>query len=681
MVRLLVAEEVYDPVHLVLCQAVQHHLGKLWRLGQVQPPYIILISLGVGAVQALGGGENVPVLVLRQSFPVVRDIIVQGSLRFGAEVIVLAAGPVHGSPVHIFQQGQPGGGIIPLLDTGHDLLGVVVDLGVSVVPRAEGGEHVVLSIPGEGPVVALIVQHRGQVLAQDFRGGRDVAVAAVPLRLRLGIDKGPDILLPGVDAGSPPTGQDKQPVRCLLEGLIAGEEVARQLRGEQGQQVVLQLRQGVEAIHPEVAAACRVQDFLRGGERAGFKPIPGGPGLLIEGGSLRLGDAGSGLGAAGFRRIFDGAGLRLGVLPAAAEGQHHHGGHDHRHRRQGDLQHPGPVDDEGDPLLHGPFPLAHGGGRPQQPRQRPAGDDHGHQGLAVVQPPVLPQPPDGAVVAGQLAVPAAEHRRPPHQGVVPVQGQAHASDQTPQLVAVAAVGLLVDQDVLQPPGVQGRLIEIDGRAEQPHQAGGGEPLRQVHPGPAGGGQLRRGDAPPPLPQGEVKFQVGQEQDRPHQGCPGVQGPAPEGHGPDAVILAVGDGLLPMLQIHLHAVDGVILAGGLLEPLVRGGPQGEVLFFGVDVVQGPQYREGCHIRSGGLGGGACRRTLGWGIRRGGRDRVIRRQGRLPVGQGPRHRQRGGEEGAGDQQPQDHQQPQGVLEPGVDPPPKAPPQQGQRQDQYR
>ena len=305
-----------------------------------------------------------------------------------------------------------------------------------------------------------------------------------------------------------------------------------------------------------------------------------------------------------------------GVLPAAAEGQHHHGGHDHRHRRQGDLQHPGPVDDEGDPLLHGPFPLAHGGGRPQQPRQRPAGDDHGHQGLAVVQPPVLPQPPDGAVVAGQLAVPAAEHRRPPHQGVVPVQGQAHASDQTPQLVPVAAVGLLVDQDVLQPPGVQGRLIEVDGRAEQPHQAGGGEPLRQVHPGPAGGGQLRRGNAPPPLPQGEVKFQVGQEQDRPHQGCPGVQGPAPEGHGPDAVILAVGDGLLPLLQIHLHAVDGVILAGGLLEPLVRGGPQGEVFFFGVDVVQGPQYREGCHIRSGGLGGGACRRTLGWGLRRGG-----------------------------------------------------------------
>ena len=142
-----------------------------------------------------------------------------------------------------------------------------------------------------------------------------------------------------------------------------------------------------------------------------------------------------------------------GILPAA-EGQHRRQGCAQQHQYQGGNGHLRPFGDEKDALLHGSLFVRHGGGGAEEAGQSTARNDHVHQGLAVFQSLVLTEATDSTVVAGQLPIPTAEDRRPPHKGVEPVYAQAHHPQQGPQMVSVTEVGLFVGQDMGQPTGSQ-----------------------------------------------------------------------------------------------------------------------------------------------------------------------------------------------------------------------------------
>ena len=146
----------------------------------------------------------------------------------------------------------------------------------------------------------------------------------------------------------------------------------------------------------------------------------------------------------------------------------------------------------GDPVLELALPRRHGGGGEQGIRWGFPHGDEGEKGPAIGDPLRLPQPPEGPLVTGQLAVRPGGQRRPPDQGVEPIDGQAHPPEQGPEGVPVPGVGLLMSQDV--PEAV--RALEsgggqVNGGPEEPEQAGGGQTaFHQVDP--AGGALYRPG---------------------------------------------------------------------------------------------------------------------------------------------------------------------------------------------
>ena len=153
-------------------------------------------------------------------------------------------------------------------------------------------------------------------------------------------------------------------------------------------------------------------------------------------------------GRAGAGRL-SGGGLLRGLLGlGAGEGAPHR----HRHNDQGCRQHShrplGLLCNEGNPLPQTSGSRGHGGGRPQQLGRVRAGGHQGQQGAAVGRPLLLPQQLDGPLVTGELTVPPGQGRRQPNQRVEPVEGQAEAPHQGPELVALAAVGQLMGQNVL-----------------------------------------------------------------------------------------------------------------------------------------------------------------------------------------------------------------------------------------
>ena len=153
---------------------------------------------------------------------------------------------------------------------------------------------------------------------------------------------------------------------------------------------------------------------------------------------------------------------------------------------------------------------AHGGGG-QQRGARCAPGNQLHQAAAVVPPPGFFHGQGDRLVTGQLTVPLGDRRRPPDQRVEPVRRQHKAAQRAPDMVPVAVMGGFVGQHKLQPVGaLQRRRIQIDGRMKQPVQAGTGQVLAEVDRPPAGG---RRVDfqqtAGPAQPQ--RKPQVGPDQ--------------------------------------------------------------------------------------------------------------------------------------------------------------------------
>ena len=448
--------------------------------------------------------------------------------------------------------------------------------------------------------------------------------------------------------------------------------MARQFRGEQGQEVAAQLLQRIKTLHPLEGALAVGEGVAGSGQGPQVEPAPDLPGLPIEGERLLLGESGgrrdSLRARVGGDAIRDEAAVRRGQAVrgglrrrTAAEGDKDHAAHHQHHRRQGDLQHPGPPGDEPDALGHGPLAGGHGGGGAEEVRRGGAGDDHAHQRSPVVQTLALAQAADSPVVAGQLTVPAAEGRRPPHQGVVPVDRQAHIPQNSPQVVPVAVVGPFVDQDVAQMGLLHRSFIEVDGGPEHPEEAGGGQSPHQIYWQIARARLRRKRQALPFSAEVDIKFQVGQDhhgRGDPHSGIPG---PAPEGHIPQGGVPAVVDDLGAGLRIHVGAVDGVLLTGALLPPLLIGSASGIFLIHGVEIIEAADKG-----RVHDDGGADCRVCS------------VFQLGPYPLRR-TRYAHRRGEQGAGDQEPGRHQQPQGVLEAGVDPPPQQPPQQGDHQDQ--
>ena len=229
-------------------------------------------------------------------------------------------------------------------------------------------------------------------------------------------------------------------------------------------------------------------------------------------------------------------GLRRFRCGPAAEGEGHGAAHDGQSRRQNGPQAAGPVGDEGDALGHGPPAGGHGGGGAEKVPRAPAAGHHGQEGLAVVDPLRLPQPADGRLVAGQLAVPAAQGGGPPDQGIIPVEGQTDPPEQGPDVVPVAVVDILVGENVVQPPALQGRFIEVDSGPEQAEQAGGGQVPGHIDPQspcPPGMGQVQ-GPAGPP--QAEPEGQIG-----PGQHAAQGRRPGPPEEGQPAAVLPVRPG--------------------------------------------------------------------------------------------------------------------------------------------
>ena len=112
---------------------------------------------------------------------------------------------------------------------------------------------------------------------------------------------------------------------------------------------------------------------------------------------------------------------RLFWAPVKVQPTATHQGQGQAHRRH--RQHPGPPGNEAHPLPQAALAALHGGGGLQQSGGRGSHGHQIHQGPAVGKTLPLAQAADGPLVAGQLAVPAGQHCRPPHQGVEPVQAQ------------------------------------------------------------------------------------------------------------------------------------------------------------------------------------------------------------------------------------------------------------------
>ncbi len=339
-------------------------------------------------------------------------------------------------------------------------------------------------------------------------------------------------------------------------------------------------------------------------------------------------------------------GLLFGALRAPGEGEHAGRRRQQNHGAQGQLLGLPVCGDTGDPLPEALFVRGHGGSGQQRVPRHPPDGDQAQQGPAVGQPLLLPQGPDGALVAGQLAVRPGGRRGDPHQGVEPVHRQAHAPQQGPQGVQVPGVGLLVGQHVAQALlALQGGGGQIDGGpqdAEQARRRQGG--LHHIHP------VLTAGDlhAHPAAAQLPGEGEVGPQQSQGHRRRPGQ----PDGaQGLD---------------------DGQMLLRGRLRVLCRRGGRGDDV--GLDRLQAGT---GGLRPSGGKAGG-LRRRGGYGDRRSGKGRGLQPGGdrlphRLRHGQ---HAEIQGGQGDGNHQPHQHQRPQGVLYPAGYLLTEDPPQRQQR-----
>ena len=124
-------DAVQRPASLLLRQLLQNHIGELTGVERIQLVDHIAVPLGVRAVQALGGGEDVEVLRRRQLRAVLIDIVPQCVQDLQRGVVLPGVHAGQGAPVHVGQQRQP---LLSGLQAVPQGLGVDIRLGVHVVP-------------------------------------------------------------------------------------------------------------------------------------------------------------------------------------------------------------------------------------------------------------------------------------------------------------------------------------------------------------------------------------------------------------------------------------------------------------------------------------------------------------------------------------------------------------------
>ena len=254
----------------------------------------------------------------------------------------------------------------------------------------------------------------------------------------------------------------------------------------------------------------------------GFDTLPVRQGDRGQKALLRLVDGGRGIQLArgSGRGIRNARGNRgsPGLLHAPGEGEHADRRRQQGHGAQGQLFGLPVLRDTGDPLPEPLFVRGHGGNGQQGIHRHPPDGDQAQEGLAVGQPLLLPQRPDGPLVAGQLAVRSGGRHGDPHQGIEPVDRQAHAPEQGPQGVQMPGVGLLMGQHVAQALlAPNGGGSQVDGGAQDAKQAGGVQlGLHHIHR------VLTAGDfhAHPVLAQPRGEGQVGPHQPQAHPRRPG-----------------------------------------------------------------------------------------------------------------------------------------------------------------
>ena len=104
-----------------------------------------------------------------------------------------------------------------------------------------------------------------------------------------------------------------------------------------------------------------------------------------------------------------------------------------------------PLRKHPDALPQGSLASSHRSGCPQQIRSAPAAQ--AQQRAPIVRALTLAQPANGRFITGQLRVSLGERRRPPDEGIIPVQSQAQPTQQRPDMVALPPVSQLVLQHV------------------------------------------------------------------------------------------------------------------------------------------------------------------------------------------------------------------------------------------
>ena len=212
------------------------------------------------------------------------------------------------------------------------------------------------------------------------------------------------------------------------------------------------------------------------------------------------------------------------------------------------------------------------------------------------------------------------------------------------------MGQLVDEDVVQMAGAEGGVIEVNGRADQPEQAGGGKAACHVHRQWAGDGQFPLvGAAGAPEAQGEAE--VDEQEPRGGQPHAGVPDDAKDGKA------VMGDG---------DVQPGVGIGSGGAASFLRGGrPAAVQMNIGDVPAPVPGLLKGggeLGFAAGGCSGGVGRLAFG-GVARS--LHRFRDAGALRKA-GDGHRR--GEQRGGDKHPQGGQQPQRVGQPGVRPAPE-------------
>ena len=98
-------------------------------------------------------------------------------------------------------------------------------------------------------------------------------------------------------------------------------------------------------------------------------------------------------------------------------------------------------------LFQGFLGAQHSGSRQHQAAGIPPYAGHTDECPAVGRPFRFAQRLDGSFIACQLRVPFAQHRRHPHQGIVPMEHQAHAPQHGPDMVTLAVVAHFMRDDM------------------------------------------------------------------------------------------------------------------------------------------------------------------------------------------------------------------------------------------